>query len=49
MKNIIKDLIKEYNSITKLNPGKPVPGFGNILSTMVKNDGVFSIYKGVDA
>lgn len=33
----------------QLNPGKPVPGFGNILSTMVKNDGVFSIYQGVDA
>lgn len=33
----------------QLNPGKPVPGFGNILSTMVKNDGLFSVYKGVDA
>ncbi len=33
----------------QLNPGKPVPGFGNILSTMIKNDGIFSVYKGVDA
>ena len=33
----------------QLNPGKPVPGFGNILSTMVRNDGIFSVYKGVDA
>jgi len=33
----------------QLNPGKPVPGFGNILSTMVKNDGIGSVYKGVDA
>jgi len=33
----------------QLNPGKPVPGFGNILTTMVKNDGIASVYKGVDA
>jgi solute carrier family 25 oxoglutarate transporter 11 len=33
----------------QLNPGKPVPGFSNILSTMVKRDGIFSVYKGVDA
>jgi len=33
----------------QLNPGKPVPGFYTILSKMVKNDGVPSIYKGVDA
>lgn len=33
----------------QLNPGKPVPGFSNILSTMVKNDGIASVYKGVDA
>jgi len=33
----------------QLNPGKPVPGFSNILSTMIKNDGIFSVYKGVDA
>lgn len=33
----------------QLNPGKPVPGFLTILTNMVKNDGFFSIYKGVDA
>ncbi len=33
----------------QLNPGKPVPGFANILSTMVKKDGITSVYKGVDA
>jgi solute carrier family 25 oxoglutarate transporter 11 len=33
----------------QLNPGKKVPGFHNILSTMVRNDGIFSIYKGIDA
>lgn len=31
------------------NPGKPVPSFPSILSAMVKRDGFFSIYKGVDA
>lgn len=33
----------------QLNPGKKVPGFGTILSNMVKHDGITSIYKGVDA
>lgn len=33
----------------QLNPGKPIPGFASILTNMVKNDGVASIYKGVDA
>lgn len=33
----------------QLNPGKPVPGFGTILSTMVKDQGISSVYKGVDA
>lgn len=33
----------------QLNPGKPVPGFASILTTMVQNDGVASVYKGVDA
>jgi len=33
----------------QLNPGKPVPGFGTILTTMIKNDGITSVYKGVDA
>lgn len=33
----------------QLNPGKPVPGFANILTTMVKSDGIASVYKGVDA
>lgn len=33
----------------QLNPGKPVPGFSKILSRMVKNDGIFSVYQGVDA
>jgi len=33
----------------QLNPGKPVPSFTNILSNMVKSDGITSIYKGVDA
>lgn len=33
----------------QLNPGKPVPGFGSILTSMVKHDGIASIYKGVDA
>jgi solute carrier family 25 oxoglutarate transporter 11 len=32
-----------------MNPGKPVPGFGDILSNMVKKDGIRSIYQGVDA
>ena len=33
----------------QLNPGKPIPGFGSIISTIVKNEGVTSVYKGVDA
>jgi solute carrier family 25 oxoglutarate transporter 11 len=33
----------------QLNPGKPVPGFASILSSLIKNDGISSIYKGVDA
>ena len=33
----------------QLNPGKPVPSFPNVISTMVKNDGPLSVYKGVDA
>lgn len=33
----------------QLNPGKKVPGFSSILSTMVKKDGISSVYKGVDA
>ena len=33
----------------QLNPGKPVPSFTTIISSMVKNDGISSVYKGVDA
>jgi solute carrier family 25 oxoglutarate transporter 11 len=33
----------------QLNPGKKVPGFGTILSNMVKSDGIRSVYTGVDA
>lgn len=33
----------------QLNPGKPVPGFSTILSTMIKTDGITSVYQGVDA
>ena len=33
----------------QLNPGKPVPGFADILTNMVKHDGITSIYQGVDA
>jgi len=33
----------------QLNPGKPVPSFVELLSGMVKNDGIASVYKGVDA
>ena len=33
----------------QLNPGKPVPGFVSILSTMIKTDGITSVYQGVDA
>mmetsp|Transcript_38887 Transcript_38887/g.116939 ORF Transcript_38887/g.116939 Transcript_38887/m.116939 type:complete len:313 (-) Transcript_38887:350-1288(-) len=33
----------------QLNPGKPVPSFPNLLKSMIKNEGITSIYKGVDA
>jgi solute carrier family 25 oxoglutarate transporter 11 len=33
----------------QLNPGKPVPSFVELLSSMVKKDGIASVYKGVDA
>lgn len=33
----------------QLNPGKAVPAFPTIIRSMVKNDGVASIYKGLDA
>ncbi|GMH51922.1 hypothetical protein TL16_g01116, partial [Triparma laevis f. inornata] len=33
----------------QLNPGKAVPAFPTIIGSMVKNDGVASIYKGLDA
>ena len=33
----------------QMNPGKPVPSFPEILSKMIKSDGVSSVYKGVDA
>jgi len=33
----------------QMNPGKPVPGFPALIAAMVRNDGFFSIYKGVDA
>lgn len=33
----------------QLNPGKPVPNFPSLLSGMVKNEGIGSIYKGIDA
>lgn len=33
----------------QMNPGKPVPSFVTILSNKVRNDGVTSVYKGVDA
>mmetsp|Transcript_6269 Transcript_6269/g.9108 ORF Transcript_6269/g.9108 Transcript_6269/m.9108 type:complete len:308 (-) Transcript_6269:173-1096(-) len=33
----------------QLNPGKKIPSFVEIISNMVKSDGVTSIYKGVDA
>jgi solute carrier family 25 oxoglutarate transporter 11 len=32
-----------------LRTGKPIPSFVTILSNIVKHDGFFSIYKGVDA
>ena len=33
----------------QLNPGKAVPSFPSIIQTMIKNDGITSVYKGVDA
>lgn len=33
----------------QLNPGKPIPGFHTILGNLIQNDGVSSLYKGVDA
>lgn len=33
----------------QLNPGKPIPSFPSLLSSMVQKDGISSIYKGVDA
>lgn len=33
----------------QMNPGKPVPSFVTILKNMVSTQGVFSVYKGVDA
>lgn len=33
----------------QMNPGKPVPSFPAIISSMVQRDGPLSVYKGVDA
>uniref|UniRef100_A0A7S3DW56 Uncharacterized protein n=1 Tax=Entomoneis paludosa TaxID=265537 RepID=A0A7S3DW56_9STRA len=33
----------------QMNPGKPIPSFPTIISTMVTRDGPLSVYKGVDA
>ena len=33
----------------QMNPGKKVPSFPTLLSSMVNNEGISSIYKGVDA
>jgi solute carrier family 25 (mitochondrial oxoglutarate transporter), member 11 len=33
----------------QMNPGKPIPSFPTIISSVVKNDGIIGIYKGVDA
>jgi len=33
----------------QLNPGKPIPGFPTLIKNMVASDGVFSLYRGVDA
>ena len=32
-----------------MNPGKPIPGFSQILTKIAKNDGIWACYKGVDA
>jgi solute carrier family 25 (mitochondrial oxoglutarate transporter), member 11 len=33
----------------QLNPGKPIPSFPSIIASVVKNDGLLGMYKGVDA
>lgn len=33
----------------QLNPGKPIPSFPNVIQTIVKQQGVLAVYKGVDA
>lgn len=33
----------------QMNPGKPIPSFPTIISSVVKNDGLLAMYKGVDA
>lgn len=33
----------------QMNPGKPVPSFPTIISSMIQRDGPLSVYKGVDA
>jgi solute carrier family 25 oxoglutarate transporter 11 len=44
------DLAKVHMQIYgQLNPGKPIPGFSQILTKLVKNDGIGACYKGVDA
>jgi solute carrier family 25 oxoglutarate transporter 11 len=44
------DLAKVHMQIYgQMNPGKPVPGFTEILGRLFKNDGISACYKGVDA
>ena len=33
----------------QMHPGKPIPGFVNIITTMIQTQGPLSVYKGVDA
>lgn len=33
----------------QINPGKPIPGFPTIIKGMIANDGISSLYRGVDA
>ena len=33
----------------QMNPGKKVPSFPTLLSSMIKTEGITSVYKGVDA
>lgn len=33
----------------QMNPGKAIPGFPTILGNLIKRDGFFAVYKGVDA